>query len=64
MAKFDVISPDGFSISMDELWKSKAEAKKALKEWIKRYQKQGYYASVNGRIPLENLEKHCKIINL
>jgi len=62
--KFDVISPDGFSIHFSDTYSSEDEAKLALKKWVKQYELQGYYSSVNGRIPLSELESHCKIINL
>jgi hypothetical protein len=62
--KYDVISPDGFSISVDKTWSSPETAQQALTEWIKRYEIQAYYSSNNGRIPLGELESYCKIIPL
>jgi hypothetical protein len=63
MKKFDVISPDGFSIHFSDTYKTKKEARKAFEEWKKRYEMQGYYSSTNyGRIPLNELENYCKII--
>lgn len=63
MKKFDVISPDGFSIHFSDTYSSKKEARKAFEEWKKRYERQGYYSSTNyGRIPLDELENYCKII--
>ena len=66
MAKkqFDVISPDGFSIHHSDTYKTKEEAKKALTEWVKRYEHQGFYSSNRGRIPLEELELHCEIVEV
>ncbi len=62
--KFDVLSPDGFSIDRVKKYKSKASALTALKAWIKRYELQGYYSSNKGRISLEDLESNCRIIEL
>jgi len=62
--KFDVLSPDGFSIHFSDTYNSEEEAKIALKNWCKRYELQGYYSSVNGRISLKDLKSCCKIINL
>ena len=62
--EWDVISPDGFSIAREDTWPTEAKAKKALKEWMKRYEHQGYYSSMNGRIELAELERACKIKQL
>jgi hypothetical protein len=35
--KYNVISPDGFSITFDETYNTIKEAKKAFNEWKKRY---------------------------
>jgi hypothetical protein len=62
--KYDVLSPDGFAISATETYNSVEKAKAALKQWMKRYEMQGYYSSNNGRISLNELESHCRIITL
>jgi hypothetical protein len=62
MALYDVISPDGFSIDRVKLYKSEEEAKKAIKDFVKRYEHQGYYSSNRGRIPLDELPERCKIV--
>jgi len=62
--QYDVLSPDGFSISFNKTWSSPTAAQKALTEWITRYKTQGYYSSNNGRIPLGELEANCKIVPL
>jgi hypothetical protein len=60
--EYVVISPDGFSISRDGIYKSIEDAKIALNDWKKNYERQGYYSSNNyGRIPLNELEGYCKI---
>jgi len=62
---YDVISPDGFSIHPTDTYKTKAEATFAFKQWVKRYEVQGYYSSTNyGRIPLNEIIRYCKIIKV
>ncbi len=63
--KYDILSPDGFSIQFDKVFNSLMAAKKAFAEWVKRYEIQGYYSSTNyGRIPLSELEEYCTLIEL
>jgi hypothetical protein len=62
--KWDVISPDGFSISVDQYYSSKEKAVEAFEKWKERYKMQGYYSSNRGRIPLNDLILFCKFINL
>jgi len=65
MAKFDVISPDGFFIDREETYPSFEVAEQKLKEWVKRYEFQGHYSSVKyGRIPLDELEDYCRIVEV
>jgi hypothetical protein len=65
MAQFDVYSPDGFAISREETYPSVEVALEKLREWIKRYEFQGYYSSVKyGRIPLDELEDECHIVQI
>lgn len=64
MPKYDVLSPDGFSIHPTDTYKSKSGAFKKFYEWKKRYEKQGYYSSAGGRIDLEELEKYCKLVTM
>ena len=62
---FDVISPDGFSIRFDRTYKTIEEAKHDFDEWKKAFEPQGYYSSTQyGRIPLNELEHYCKIIEI
>lgn len=58
-----VISPDGIDIS-GELHKTREEAKAEIKEWVKRFEFQGYYSSNNGRISLSDLPKMCRIVEV
>lgn len=56
---FQVYSPDGFSIMGTRTFESIEEAKEQFHQWAKRFQAQGYYSSVKGRIPLDRLEESC-----
>ncbi len=58
---FNVISPDGFTISF-EGFTSRNQAKKFFKRWLKQFKKIGYYSSVNGRILYEDLKSSCTIV--
>jgi hypothetical protein len=61
--KYDVLSPDGFSISFDEVWDTPDDASKALDKWVDRYKQQGYYSTSNReRIPLDELTTWCTIV--
>ena len=63
--KYDVLSPDGFSIHPVDTYPSLDEARKAFDDWKKGYERQGYYSSVNyGRIALSDLKGYIKIIKL
>ncbi len=62
--RYDVISPDGFSIHFSDTYATKEDAKNAFFDWKKRFESQGYYSSNNGRIPLNELENHCRIIEV
>jgi hypothetical protein len=63
METLNVLSPDGFTIHFADTYKSVEEAKKAIKEWKKNYERQGFYSSTQyGRIPLDELENYCEIV--
>jgi hypothetical protein len=62
--RYDVISPDGFSIHFSDTYATKEDAMKAFNDWKKRFESQGYYSSNNGRIPLDELEQNCKIVKV
>ena len=63
MKKFNVLIPDGFPIHFSKTYKTTQEAKNAIEEWKKAYERQGYYSSTNhGRIPLNELENYCEIV--
>ena len=64
-AKYDVLSPDGFSIHPTDTYTSKKQAEISAKKWVKRYKAQGYYSSVRfGRIHLDDLLDYCTLVNL
>jgi len=62
--RYDILSPDGFSIFFDKTYKTREEAMNAFFEWKKRYEQQGYYSSNRGKIPLDELEQHCTIVEV
>ena len=55
-----VVSPDGVPIA-PETYSSEDAARKALAAWCGRYEAQGYYASVSGRIALADLPDRCRL---
>jgi hypothetical protein len=61
---YDILSPDGFSIFRDRIYKKLEDVEPAFNEWAKRYEQQGYYSSNNGRIPLEDLADEMQLIEI
>jgi hypothetical protein len=60
---YDINSPDGIGMYMDRVYSTPQKAEEAFKDWIKRYEKQGYYSTANReQIPLSELRQHCKLI--
>lgn len=60
--KYDILSPDGFSIHPTDTYPSIKAAIAAFKEWKKQYEKQGYYSSMDyGKIPLNELQNYCSL---
>lgn len=66
MTRFEVLSPDGFTIEFDKpYYTSKKKAFEAFDKWKERYRVQGYYSSNQyGRIPLEELEDYMRVREL
>jgi hypothetical protein len=65
--KYDVLSPDGLSITgpHGEYFNSHREALEGFEKWKKNFEFQGYYST--GRlehIPLDELDKYCKIVRV
>jgi hypothetical protein len=61
---YDLLSPDGFSISPDKVYKTLDEVEPAFEQWKKRYERQGYYSSNNGRIHLDDLADEMQLIEI
>ena len=59
-ARFEVLSPDGILIA-PRTWATREQAEAALTQWCERFEIQGYYAAVNGRITLADLRAACEI---
>jgi hypothetical protein len=63
--KIEILSPDGFSIDMQEHTSMK-NAKIALNNFVKRYEQQGYYSTIkNGQrylMPLNEIIDNCTLI--
>jgi hypothetical protein len=65
MAKYQIISPDGFSIENKEFYKTKKEALESFERWILRYKTQGYYSSnLYGRIDFLDIHQYCEFKKL
>lgn len=62
--KFDVLSPDGISIE-GYVYATRATAESALRQWVQRFEWQGYYSTSRWeRIPLDELPGRCRIIEI
>lgn len=61
MQRFNYLSPDGFPIS-PKSFKTREAADVYLDKWVKQYERQGYYSSNSGRIPLDALKSACDLI--
>jgi hypothetical protein len=59
--KIDMLSPDGFSIHHSDVYDTPEEALAALDEWKKRFERQGYYSSNQGRIGLDEIKDYCRM---
>lgn len=61
--QYDVLSPDGISIHHEDTYPTRAAAESALREWVKRFEFQGFYStSRRERIPLDELPGRCRIV--
>jgi hypothetical protein len=60
--RWTVISPDGIPIT-PETYPSEEVARQALADWCRRFEAQGYYAAVDGRIMLADLPGRCQIVS-
>lgn len=62
--KYDVLSPDGFSIHPSDTYSSIKEARAAFVKWKKQFELQGYYSSVRGRIPIKELKDYMQLVKV
>ena len=60
--KFRILSPDDIDIRMDKFEYTKKQVPQELEDFAKRYERQGYYSSNRGRIPLEEIAEHCSVV--
>ena len=59
---FDILSPDGYSISMREIY-TKDAVENALNQFVERYRMQGYYSTSNrDRLSLGEIKGHCRVV--
>jgi hypothetical protein len=58
--RYVVISPDGFPLR-PEPFATKREAEEFVSLWCKQYERQGYYAAISGKIPVEELADHIRM---
>lgn len=64
LRKFYLISPDGFSIVQDKSFTNTMKAYDYYKDWMKRYESQGYYSSTDhGKISIEDLHFYVEIFD-
>ena len=63
--RIKILSPDGFSIDMQE-YTSMKQANIALNNFVKRFEQQGYYSTIkNGQrylMPLNEIIDNCTLI--
>ena len=57
--KYNIISPDGFSINREGGFNTVKQAMNFFYLWKNGFEKQGYYSSVKGSIQLNDLAKRC-----
>ena len=60
--KWIILSPDGFPIHPIDNYRSQEGIDRALDEFVKRFEHQGYYSmSDRTRLPLNEIRSKCKI---
>ena len=58
-----ILSPDGFDISMEKTLYREDEIEGALKDFVKRYERQGYYSNnKREQIALKDIADYCKVV--
>ena len=61
---YNILSPDGITLRREKTYSTIDEAKADFNEWKKAFERQGYYSSNKGRIPLDELEENCTLIEV
>lgn len=60
---FRILSPDGFDIRMDKFNYKEDEIENEIKDFVKRYEKQGYYSRSNReRIDLKDIADYVQVV--
>lgn len=60
---FRILSPDGFDIRMDKYEYKEDEIENEIKDFVKRYEKQGYYSRSNReRIDLKDIADYVQVV--
>lgn len=59
--KYQIFSPDGLPIT-DEPFENRQAALNYIPQWRERFEHQGYYKAISGRIPLEELTGRLTIV--
>ena len=60
-SRYSYLSPDGLPIE-PRTYATESEAAAALARWVRRFDGQGYYAAVDGRIALADLPAACTLV--
>ena len=61
--RYNIISPDGIPIHQDRTY-TNGEVLLEFSKWKKRFEIQGYYSSNSGRIPLNELDDYCEVVEV
>ena len=60
---FDVLSPDGITITPDRVYGTLEEAHAAVEAFAQRFVWQGFYSTARWeRIPLEEIAGRCRVV--
>jgi hypothetical protein len=62
---YDVLSPDGFSITPDKVYPDLESAHAAAVAFAERFQFQGFYSTAQReRIPLTDIAGRCRVVEV
>ena len=60
---YDVLSPDGISITADRVYPTLDDAKRAAEEFSRRFVTQGFYSTASReRIPVDEIVGRCRVV--